>query len=134
MNEQLHLSRPQTPNEPNVATRAHDPASAELPGDKDEGQSLFVSLSNSRPMSYLCQSHANEKKQSCSPLGITGRRLVPLHTWQTADMPTHKALEEAEKEEEEEGGEGRVGAGPNGRGAHRRTTGLRTAGRGGKYN
>ena len=59
---------------------------------------------------------------------------APLHTWQTADMPTHKALEEAEKEEEEEGGEGRVGAGPNGRGAHRRTTGRRTAGRGGKYN
>ena len=71
-------------------------------------------------MSYLCQSHANEKKQSCFPLGITGRRLVPLHTWLTADMPTHKALEKAEKEEEEEeGGEGRVGAGPNGRGAHR---------------
>ena len=32
MNEQLHLSRPQTPNEPNVATRAHNPAPAELPG------------------------------------------------------------------------------------------------------
>ena len=93
-----------------------------------------VSLPNFRLMSYLCQFHANEKKQSCFTLGITGRRLVPLHTWQTADMPTHKALEEAEKEEEEEGGEGRVGAGPNGRGAHRRTTGLRTAGRGGKYN
>ena len=45
-------------------------------------------------------------------------------------MPTHKALEEEAEEEEEEGGEGWVGAGPNGRGAHHRPT---EAG-GGKYN
>ena len=69
-------------------------------------------------------------------LGIAAAWLVQLHTWQTADMPTHKALKEAEEEaeEEEEGGEGRVWAGPNGRGAHHRPTDRPRGERGGKYN
>ena len=44
MNEQLHLSRPQTPNEPNVATRAHNLATAELPDVRWDGENSDFGL------------------------------------------------------------------------------------------